>query len=458
MTEAVGRARFGNSGGSHRLLESWGVPEELLREIRWHTDLPPDASTNWAPFFAGYRKGEYYIVQHTLPDFGAERSGMVETTVVVYPITELGDVCLAELKVPIRASAGSVDRVGRGTIPLGLGACIDVLSSRNAVYWIGEASFDCAVEGLWELLGPTDRANFVFGLLFSPTSIPYPCRDGSIALYLVPDALRSRFEVATIIDSLRPRTPSAIARAVLRADTAIAEQLSIMKPSLKQRRLLVVVQDYLNRVESLDADEARSCAHLLGALTAVANDGLDAKKRVGARLKALTPNAPFAHIRGCKNLPFDRLPGLTLVGIVDLWTDEVFRDLNRLPDLAAAVASLETGAADEFEDALGSSLRAACLGAADNVIEHLHATIVLSDQRSFSWLVDTTQSLIIDASLAATVGPDSAAWLHYEACRHAMPETHAAACPIDDPIEAWEAPPSDCWAHHRVAKSAGVSM
>ena len=436
MTEAVGQARFGNSGGGHRLLESSGVSQELLQEIRWHTDLPPHAITTWAPFFAGYRKGDYYIVQRTSPDRDAERSGMVETIVAVYPVAGLGDVSLAELKVPIWASRNSVDG---DAITLGVGGCIDLLSSNSTVYWIGEASFDGAVERLWDLMGPTERANFVFGLLFSPTSIPYPCGDGSIALYLVPDGLRSRFEDATIIDAERPPAPSAIAQTVLSGNTAIAERLSIVEPSLDQRRLLAVVQDYLNRVESLDPDEVRSCAHLLGALTAVADDGLHAKKRIGARLKAITPNAPFAHIRGCRNLPFDKLAGLTLVDIVDLWTNEVFSDLNRLPDLGAAISSLETGATDEFANALAFSLRAACLAAGDDVIEHLQTTIIFGDQRSFSWLVDTTQSLMIDGSLAAAVKPDSAAWLHYEAARHAMPETHAAACPTDDPIAAWEA-------------------
>ena len=439
MTVAIGRARFGNSGGGHRLLESSGVPQELLEEIRWYTDLPPHAITTWAPFFAGYRKEDYYIVQRTSPDLDAERSGMVETIVAVHLVAGLGDMSLAELKTPIWASTSSLDRVGRDGIPPGVGAGIDLLSSSSAVYWIGEASFDDAVESVWDLMAPTDRANLVFGLLFSPTSIPYPCGDGSIALYLVPDDLRSRFEDATIIDAERPPAPGATARAVLSGDTALAEQLRIAKPSLNQWRMLAVVQDYLDRVESLDPDEVRSSAHLLGALTAVADNGLDAKKSIGARLKAISPNAPFAHIRGCRNLPFDRLPGLTLADIVDLWTKEVFSDPNRLIDLGAAIAALRTSAVDEFENALGSSLRAECLAVADNVLEHLHAAIVLDDQRSFSWLVDTTQSSAIDGALAATVGADSATWLHDEAHRHAMPETHAAACPNDDPIEAWEA-------------------
>ena len=439
MTGVIGRARFGNSDGGHGLLESSGVSEELLKEIRWCTDLPPHSSATWEPFFAGYRTHDSYILQRTSPDLDAERSGMVETNVVVYSVTDLGDVSLAELKMPIGVSTSLVEPVNPGPMPNGVGPCIDHLSSGSAVHWIGQASFDRVVEGLWDLMGPTDRANLVFGLLFTPSSNPYPCVDDSIELYLVPNDLRSRFEDTTIIDAQRPPEPGATARAVLSGDTTLAEKLGILEPSLHQWRMLAAVQDYLDRIESLDPDEARSCAHLLGTLTAAADQGVDAKERIGARLKAMSPNASFGHIRGCRNLPFERLPGLSLVDIVSLWTTEVFSDLNRFADLGTAIAALETGASDEFANALGSALRSKCLAAADNVIEHIQAAIGLGDQQSFSWLVDTTQSSTIDGSLATTVGPDSVAWLHDEAHRHAMPETHAAVCPNDDPIAAWEA-------------------
>ena len=439
MIAPVGRARFGNSDGGHRQLESSGVPEELLKEIRWCTDLPPRATATWEPFFAGYRTHDYYIIQHTSPDLDAERPGMVETSVVVHPVAGLGDISLAELTMPIRTSTSFEEHVNRCPMPHGVGPCIDHLSSGRAVHWIGQASFDRAVEGLWDLMGSTDRARLVFGLRFTPTSNPYPCVDGSIELYLVPDDLRSRFDDTTIIDAQRPPEPGATARAVLDGDTTFAKQLGIPKPSLNQWRMLSAVQDYLDRIESLDPEEVRSCVHLLGTLTAVADHGVDAKERIGVRLKAISPNASFAHIRGCRNLPFDRLPGLTLLDIVDPWTTEVFSDPNRLADLRNAIATLETGASDEFENTLGSALREKCLAAADNVIEHLHVAISLGDQQSFSWLVSTTQSSTIDGSLAATVEPDSAAWLHDEAHRHAMPETHAAVCPNDDPIAAWEA-------------------
>lgn len=440
MTEPIGRARFGNSDGGHRLLESSpGVPEDLLKEIRWYTDLPPRAVATWEPFFAGYRTHAYYIIQHTSPDLAAERPGMVETSVAVYPITGLGEISLAELKMPIGASTSLVERVNPGPMPHGVGPCIDFLSSGSAVHWIGQASFDRAVEDLWDLMGPTDRASLVFGLLFTPTSNPYPCVDGSIEIYLVPDDLQSRFEDTTIIDARRPPVPGATACAVLGGDTTLAEQLGIPKPSLRQWRMLSAAQDFLNRIESLSPDEARSCAHLLGTLTTAADHGVDAKERICVRLKKFSPNASFTHIRACKNLPFDRLPGLTLIDIVDLWTTEVFSDLNRLSDLGTAIATLEAGASDEFDDALGSALRVRCLAVADNAIEHLHAAIDLGDQRTFSWLVDTTQSSTLDGSLAATVGPDSAAWLYDEAHRHALPETHAAVCPNDDPTAAWEA-------------------
>ena len=440
MTEPVGRARFGNSHGGHRLLDaSPEVPEELLERIRRYTDLPPQSGATWEPFFAGYRTGDFYILQHTSPDPDAERSGMVATSVVVYSVAGLEDISLAELKMPIHASTRLAGPVNSGPMPDGVGPCIDHLASGSAVHWIGQTSFDRAVEDLWGLMSPTDRANLVFGLLFNPTSKPYPHVDGSIELYLVPNDLRSRFHDTIVIDAERPPASGATARAVLSGNTALADQLGISRPSLQQWLLIAAAQDYIDRLESLDPEEARSCAHLLGTLAPTADHGIDAKERIGARLKAISPNAPFAHIRGCRNLPFDQLPGLALIDIVDPWTTEVFSDPSRLDDLGAAIAALDAGTSDEFGNTLGSALRARCLAAADNIIEHIHAAIGVGDQQSFSWLVDTTQSSTIDSSLAATVGPDSAAWLHDEAHKHAMPETHAAVCPNDDPIAAWEA-------------------
>ena len=440
MTAPVGRARFGNSDGGHRLLEaSPEVPEALLKAIRFCTDLPPHAGATWEPFFAGYATLNYYIIQHTSPDLNARRPGMVQTSVVVYPVAGLGNISLAELKMPIRASTGLVERASSGPMPDGVGPCIDYLASGRAVHWIGRASFDRAVEDLWDLMGPTDRASLVFGLLFTPTSKPYPYVDDSIELYLVPDDLRSRFQDTAIIDAERPPASGATARAVLSGDTTLAEQLGIPLPSLHQWRMLTAAQDYVDRTESLDPDEARACAHLLGTLTSAVDRGVDAKERIGVRLKAISPHAPFTHIRGCRNLPFDQFPGLALIDIVDPWTTEVFSDPDRFADLGPAIAALETGMSDEFETTLGYALRTKCLKAADNIVEHIHAAISAGDQQSFSWLIDTTQCSTIDGSLAATVGPDSAPWLHEEAHRQAMPETHAAVCLIDDPIAAWEA-------------------
>lgn len=440
MTQPVGRARFGNSDGGHRLLEaSPEVPKELLERIRRCTDLPPHPGATWEPFFAGYRKGDFYILHHTSPDLDAERSGMVETNVVFYSVAGLEDISLAELKMPIHASTRLAGLVNSGPIPDGVGPCIDQLASGRAVHWIGQASFDRAVEDLWDLMNPTDRANLVFGLLFNPTSKPYPHVDGSIELYLVPSDLRSRFQDTVIIDAERPPASGATARAVLSGDTALADQLGISRPSLQQWLLLAAAQDYIDRLESLDPEEARSCAHLLGTLAPTADHGVDAKERIGARLKAISQNAPFTHVRSCRNLPFDQLPGLTLIDLVNPWTTAVFSDPNRLDDLRTAITALDTGTSDEFGNTLRSALRARCLAAADNIIEHIHAAISVGDQQSFSWLVNTTQRSTIDSSLAATVGPDSTAWLHEEAHRHAMPETHAAVCPNDDPIAAWEA-------------------
>ena len=440
MNRAVGWARFGNSGGGHGLLESSGISEDLLQQIRWHTDLPPQSATTWKTFFAGYRRDGYYIIQRTSPDHDADRSGMVETIVLVYTIADLGDMSLAQLKSPVQGAMSHVESVDRCDIPPGVGPGIDLLASAGIVYWIGETSFDRTVESLWDLMNTTDRANLVFGLLFSPTSIPYPYDNRSISIYLVPEGLQSRFDEATTINAEHPPEPGPTARAALSGDITLAEHLGIAEPSLKQWQLLARLQSRLDRMDTLRPAEVRACAHLLGVLTTGADAGLEVKERIEAKLKETSQNSLFADISSCRNLPFDKLPGLTLVDIVSLWSNKVFSTPSHITELGEAIASLEintTAEFTEFNNALASSLRAECLAIEDNIIEHSYAAVVSDDQRSFSWLADATQSSTIDASLAAKVGPNSAAWLHDAAHRHAMPETHAAACPTGNPITAW---------------------
>lgn len=439
MNGPFGWARFGNVGGGHRLIESRGVDEKILEQIRWHSDLPPQAVSGWSGFFAGYRKGDHYVVQRTVPDITAQRPGMVATSMSVHPIESLVDTSLTQLKTTIPASAGEFP----ANLPTGgfqshaaLGAAVDLLSSGHPAYWLGDALFDRALEELWDLLAPIDRSSLVFGLLFSPTSVPYPTGEDSLQIYLVPERLRPRFGDANVIDPALAPALSATSQAIFESNSVIGAQLEIATPTLREWRLLAATDGYLERIDQLSGDEARSCIHLLARLTTSADEGQQSKAAVTRHLAAITPGAPFAHLRGCRNLPLDRFQGLEIGDLVSVWSNEVLNDPNRTADLAAAVASLPEG--QEFETLLGKAL-AVCASDGEFVIEHFVNLVNDNDRTTFRWLAHTIQSWEIDDALANALVNDTTHWVHAEAevCR--LAHTHAATCPTIDPIAAWEA-------------------
>ena len=218
MSDAFGWAHFGDAGGEHNLIDATGIDDDTLKALRWHTDLPQDAPTNWPAYYAGYAIQDYYVVQFTAPDPGAGRSGMVKTTLATVGIDELGEVELTDLRrhatsASVAASPVSCDRLD------GLGAVVDLLAESRDVYWLGASVYDTLLDQLWAVLSAADRADLVFGLLCTPSSVPYPQRDSRLGVYLVPEQLRARFDPTSTINADDPPPAGNTSRAVL------AEQL-----------------------------------------------------------------------------------------------------------------------------------------------------------------------------------------------------------------------------------------
>ena len=79
------------------------------------------------------------------------------------------------------------------------------------------------VDQLWDVLSPSDRTALVFGMLFTPTSIPYPHNEATLhGVYLVPEQLRARFPSDSIIDANYPPPDGALSSAILNGATGIA--------------------------------------------------------------------------------------------------------------------------------------------------------------------------------------------------------------------------------------------
>lgn len=160
-------AHFGDAGGRHGLLHAEGMDEETLGAIRWHTDQPLGAPSQWPAYFAGYPIGDHYVVQFTQPDYQASRPGMVRTTLTAAHQRELSEISLAQLR---RAALGAEEACAAGPDDRidGLGGTLDLLARSQPVYWLGPTSFDELVDQLWDVLSPSDRAALVFGMLFTP--------------------------------------------------------------------------------------------------------------------------------------------------------------------------------------------------------------------------------------------------------------------------------------------------
>ena len=441
MTKGVGWARFGDAGGRHQLLESVGASDEVLEQIRWHTDEPPHATATWKPFFAGYPKNDHYVVQYTKPDVNAERQGMVDSSVVICTLDAVAELRLDDLQQMARKAV--TDQPAQPVLERpyqpGLEGVLDLLAERKYAFWVDHQSFDVVTGIIWDLLGAADRATFVFGRLFTPSAIPYPHDHQTLGLFLISDAIRPRFDTEATIDSATPPSASRTSRAILANDNELGAELGIDHPTLDQWKRLAALQEYLATEEPLELEAMRACAHLLGSLSPSLSVGQTPKRMVVDRLKATAAQASFDHIRGLRTIPFSALPDIQLLDIIGPWAQAVAGDPARFDVLAKAIGELDVRSDDILSNALADSLRSEISVNQRSAVDQLAAATAADHRPAFRWLAATARlDDDGDDCLASRLGTDPPIWVHREARAHQLPQTHAASHPLDGPIAAWE--------------------
>ncbi|WP_423916818.1 hypothetical protein [Candidatus Poriferisodalis sp.] len=439
MSERFGWARFGDVNGGHNLIDANGIESDLLSDIRWHTDLPPAAPSEWPAFFAGYPIGDQYVVQFTQPDTQASRPGMVATTLVTVGLSEVGRVALATLR---RASALISEPAApphRHERIDGLGAVLNLLAGSGPAYWVGDPTFGLLVDQLWEVLNAEDRAALVFGALFTPTSIPYPLISGTThGVYRVPEHLRSRFQTRSIVSAANPPVAGEPASDILAGRTGIAADLGIETPSLRQWLHLSKANRYYNQAGISNPDELRSCAHLVMLLAPEPEDGLSIKQRLGTMIVESSASAPFSHIRGLRSIELDDL-GVQLRDAIDPWADAVIRDPNRIDDLEAALAETAVTPSDPLSSKLEAALAEQIAASGQAIMGHFDAALTVDNRAVFAALarhLDRTRGDLMLASVSAIGSRD---WTHEIARLEELPLFHASSCPTDEPIGAFSA-------------------
>ena len=436
MRDSTAWAQFGDAGGRHRLIDSEGIDDEALRAIRWHTDQPPEAPSQWPAYFAGYPIGDHYVVQFTQPDHEASRPGMVKTALTAVHGRELSQVSLTQLRRAALRATDAVATASRERVD-GLGATLELLARSQPVYWLGSTSFDVLVDQLWDVLSPSDRATLVFGMLFSPTSIPYPHNETtSHGVYLVPEQLRARFHPDSTIDAHNPPPDGLLSSAILDDATGIAPELGIETPTLYQWLHLAEANRHYDNADLSDLDGLRACAHLVTLLAPEPEQGESLKKQLGTRIVESSADAPFSHIRGMRTLKLADL-GVNLDEVVEPWTAAVIADPDRIDDLETALAEVALIPEDPISAALDLALSERIAASEQQIISYFEAAINADCPVAFTALALHSDRGQVDPVLASLSGIGSRHWIHDVAQQAHLPLTHGRACPIESPTEAF---------------------
>ncbi len=452
MIGEFGVARFGNVDGSHELQKHSGITDEVLRAIQWYTDLPSGPRETWQPFHAGFPLSDHYVVRYTRPDLAAERAGMVSTTAIVagsdiyrHNLRPLLDHSTREPDVD-QTCVGTPDSGAPESAPAGLAGVIDALAMSGKAVWLGQDCFSEMVAALWDALAPEDRRRLVFGMVWHPSTIPYPVDDASnpLKVFTAPVESRHRFDTWPVVNPSEPPPPGRIAAAALGLDSdsalEMASRLAIEQPTLAEWTRLVEAADLYAELDGLVDEQLRGFAHLIAALAPDQEQGTDIKNAIVDRISQVTAASGFAHVRGLRTFPEEVYPnGPDVSELLSRWTVRALADPSAIDDLTKAVDAAREATVDEWSLALAAAL--GDVARSDHVSTKARLTdLAKRDQQEiFNWLADAcTDQGDLDRHLSAWASScKSPAWLSDSSLGHGWPLTHAVCCDIADPILAW---------------------
>jgi hypothetical protein len=441
-------ALFGNTGGAHSLVGHSGEDRSAFERIVWFTDRPPEVDGSEFPcIYAGYGIADGYVIQLTEPDDAAPRAGMVRTTAVLIPTDALHHIRLAPAFAliatlteprPVRLS----ELIGDGSPvnPPGSGALADALIRVPTVLWIGDG-FEAAVDRVWAALSADDRNRVTFGTAVHRDGVSIPRPDEALVVLRTAERYASRWDWPQVTASDEgPRT--AAGRALLGYDAEVrrlAEELMQTPPRLDQWRHVAAAQSRLDHLHDLNHEATRALAQLVCLLAPNPHHGLTIKERVANRLRELTPRSGFDDVRGLRNIRWDQLSqGIDVNALLYEWADEVWRDPDRVDDLATALIAYDDDG-DEFVGAVHAELLRAAAATPAAAEVKVSAALAQPDSRVASWLTNVSKPSVLDPAFATAAGDHVPPWLVDFAREHRLPLTHATVMPVTDPIAAWKA-------------------
>lgn len=467
-------ARFGDRNGAHDALQDTGPPRALLNSIKWFTDRP---GTRWEEAasctYSGYSSEEHYVVQATVSDSQAARSGMVRTTTLLIPHpylpkTDLGlalDIIDALVETePLRpVDAMSLKYEGRCTHAPGVETLADTLAATGVAVWIGPGHRE-ALSCLWRHLSDDDRHRLQFAATDHPDVVALPRSDDSLRVLVVPDPLPAPFADTPTVDSESSKTADGPSAALLAPEghpaSLLASRLGLTTPTLREWQHLMTAERELRGIDNNSPDPALAVIALLGLLAPAPQAGADLKKEILERLHSLLLGRPYAAVRSLRTVPWNALPEPERrVTMTAAWVHQAAADQDA-DSLADALQELENHDATWFPEL---HLKITEAVAADwRLTAKIVAKLFLNAQGRTAFGTTlrhahldslTDFDLALSDSLCGMLIPGVVAsgWAADEALHHGWATTHATVIGTGDPIVAWRT-------HLTIATNASVAI
>jgi GTPase-associated protein 1, N-terminal domain type 1 len=208
----IHQATCGEQNKAWELLKTTLGENSIAKKIAFQTDLQdsPPSGLVWSPVIRGFLFGDSFLLIKTYPDNSPDvRNGRVFSHCLIIDKSDLQYISdlsplLAVFKLeldktiqlePIILTAEQQETVVlKDVLQLRFNKVIQSFikftGNSEPIVWIGQKHFEIVVCKLWQMLSPTQRENFHFGINFNSSEV---AKD-KMSFVVVPDNAENKFE------------------------------------------------------------------------------------------------------------------------------------------------------------------------------------------------------------------------------------------------------------------------
>lgn len=212
MAITIHQAICGEQNKAWELLKTTLDDNSIAKKIAFQSDLQdsPPSGLVWSPVIRGLLFGDYFLLIKTYPDNSPDvRNGRVFSHCLIINKADLKNI--SDLSPLLSTFKSEIDKT-IGLAPIILTAdqqenvvlkdalqlrfnrviqsFIKFTSNSEPIIWVGQKHFEIAVCKLWQMLSPSQRENFHFGINFNASEV---AKD-KMSFVVIPDNAENKFE------------------------------------------------------------------------------------------------------------------------------------------------------------------------------------------------------------------------------------------------------------------------